>query len=170
MGRISKIFVVVAALLLVDKAFSQDSLEVKKTFEKIELSINHDRKVFDKLVHLTIYNRPKPKTTEIVIRTLDSDEPFKHWLMVKPDFKYEISKSLCEDIEELLLSIDFNDFVILDNRIGIHGYRCELTYGDSLSSISLSAWTPTIRTEERQLQTYLKVCNMILKAAKMEEL
>ncbi len=100
----------------------------------------------------------------------NADDDFKHWVRIKPDFEIEISENECKNIEKLILSLDFNNFVKLDNRIGVHSYRCQLTYSDMLSSISLNAWSPTSSTEERQLQTYLKICNMILNKAKMEEL
>ncbi|XMO87102.1 hypothetical protein AAFN75_02175 [Algibacter sp. AS12] len=167
MGKINKIIIITSIFLYTNIVFSQDASEINEIFKKIELLIEHDRRIIDKKVHITIYNRPKPKSSEIFVRTLDADDDFKHWVSITPDYTIKISKSECKNIEEQILSMDFNTFVKLNNRIGMHGYKCQLTYGDMMSSISLNAWKPTSKTEERQLQAYLKVCNMILEKAEM---
>lgn len=164
------VITIILIFLSYNKILSQEELEVEKLFEKIEFEIKHDRKLVDNRIHIAIYNRLEPKTSEIVVRTLDKEDVFKTWSQVIPDFRYEISKTEFKKIEKLILTIDFNHFVQFDNEIRIHGYKCALTYGDSLSSISLEAWSPTNKTEERKLEVYLAVCNLILNACKMETL
>ncbi|WP_248723825.1 hypothetical protein [Seonamhaeicola sp. ML3] len=166
MKIINKVMIIVLILISNITIGQNGTTQDKNIFTKIELLVRHSRKIIDKEVHITIFNRPEPKKSEIFVWTTDADKETS----VKPDFRIKISKDEYSQIEKLIHSIDIDSFVKFENRIGVDGYECQLTYGDSMSSISLNAWSPSSNTEERQLQTYLKVCNMILKAAKKEEL
>lgn len=88
------------------------------------------------------------------------------WQVFQNDTTFVVSDEQFSDIFDSLLELSsgaiFKGMETSDPYLPQHGGRVRLEYGTLEGSISIEIWSPWIDTEERNLSTFIQICEQII--------
>ena len=141
-------------------SFSQDS-----GIYDIKFKVHHLLRIPNHEVMVELQKHLETYKVHVTSEPLDSlSEKFEE---TRRDYSFSVTKDEFEKVVKSIKEIDCTSIISGLDFVGFDGILTEITFGNYANGISYKVWTPTHDTKNRNLQSYLKTCQLILKTGKL---
>jgi hypothetical protein len=138
----------------------------KNDIYSVKFNFFHSKRIPDN--HVSVEFERSGDKIQVSIKSIPKDSVSLEWKKSKRKNSFELSLIEFNKVVAAIKKINCSDIVNNLGNSGFDGTDCEIVMGGLRSSISYNVWSPNYDTKERNLQSFLEACKLILLTAKLD--